>query len=72
MKCIKLINPTKNTEVGTIVRVTEAEADAKVLTGNWKFVPKSEYKSFLRPSADEPVKSERLEKLKKMRDKNGK
>jgi hypothetical protein len=66
MKCIKLINPTKNTEVGAIVRVTDAEADTKVLGGNWKFVSKSEYKSFLNPIvSDETEKPQKAKKTKK-------
>jgi hypothetical protein len=65
MKCIKLINSTKNTEVGTIVRVSDIEADTRVSTGSWKFVSKSEYKSFLKPEVSDVEKADKPEKKKK-------
>ena len=45
MKCIKSIKPTKNTEVGQIVRIDDIEAESKVRTGYWAYVAKSEWKS---------------------------
>jgi hypothetical protein len=45
MKCIKSIKPTKNTEVGQIVRIDDIEAESKVKTGYWAYVAKSEWKS---------------------------
>jgi len=44
MKCIQAIRETKYSSVGDIKRVTEVEADEKVSTGYWKFVPKMEWK----------------------------
>jgi len=44
MKCIKAIRATKYSEVGDIKRLTELEANEKVSTGYWKFVPKMEWK----------------------------
>lgn len=44
MKCIKSIKATKNTELGVFVRTNEIEAERKVNSGNWVYVPKSEYK----------------------------
>ena len=44
MKCIKVIKATKDHEVGTIRRVDDKEADSKVGTGYWMFIPKSEWK----------------------------
>lgn len=44
MKCIKAIKSTKYSEIGDIKRVSEAEAEEKVETGYWVYVPKSEYK----------------------------
>ena len=44
MKCIKSIKPTKNTEVGQIVRTNDVEAESKVKTGYWAYVAKSEWK----------------------------
>jgi hypothetical protein len=46
MKCIKTIKSTKNTEVGTIIRVNDADAENKVKTGYWQYVPKSEWKTY--------------------------
>jgi hypothetical protein len=45
MKCIKSIKPTKNTEVGQIVRIDDIDAESKVKTGYWAYVAKSEWKS---------------------------
>jgi len=44
MKCIQAIRETKYASVGDIKRVTEVEADEKVSTGYWKFIPKMEWK----------------------------
>ena len=48
MKCIKSIKPTKNTEVGQIVRINDIEAESKVKTGYWAYVAKSEWKESTR------------------------
>lgn len=45
MKCIKAIKSSKNVEVGTITRINDDEAEAKVNTGYWQYVPKSEWKA---------------------------
>ena len=45
MKCIKAIKSLKNTEVGTIKRVDDVEAETKVLTGYWKYTSKSDWKA---------------------------
>lgn len=44
MKCIKSIKSTKNTDTGVIIRTTDVEAESKVKTGYWSYVPKSEWK----------------------------
>lgn len=46
MKCIKAIKSTKNTEVGTMTRVNDVDAESKVKTGSWAYIPKTEYKSW--------------------------
>lgn len=46
MKCIKTIKSTKNTEVGTVVRINDAEAETKVKSGYWQYAPKSEWKAY--------------------------
>lgn len=50
MKCIKVVNETKENKFGTIRRVTDSEADGKVSTGYWAFCPKSEWKELRKPS----------------------
>jgi hypothetical protein len=46
MKCIKAIKSTNSVETGTIQRVKDTEADQKVDTGNFKYIPKSEWKLY--------------------------
>jgi hypothetical protein len=46
MKCIKSIKTMPNNPIGTIQRLNDKEADAKVNGGNWKYIPKSEWKAF--------------------------
>jgi len=49
MKCIKAIKSTKSVEAGQISRVDENDAEMKVKTGFWQYVPKSEWKAYTRP-----------------------
>lgn len=44
MKCIKSVRTSKNVEVGTINRINDVDAELKVKSGYWMYVPKSEYK----------------------------
>ena len=46
MKCIKSIKQSKSKEVGDIIRTTNVDADIKVKTGHWVFIPKSEWKDY--------------------------
>lgn len=48
MKCIQSIKASKNIETGMVARVSEIEAESKVKSGYWKYVPKSEWKSSTR------------------------
>ena len=50
MNCIKSIKETKNTQVGEIKRLEDKEANQKVDSGYWKFIPKSEWKLNTRKS----------------------
>ena len=50
MKCIKAVKATKNTEVGTIARLGDADAETKVKTGFLQYAPKSEWKTYTRPT----------------------
>ena len=44
MKCIKAIKQTKTYSLGEIRRVDNQDADEKVKSGVWMFIPKSEWK----------------------------
>jgi hypothetical protein len=44
MKCIQAIRTGKYSEVGDIKRVDDIDAQEKVTSGYWKFIPKSEWK----------------------------
>jgi hypothetical protein len=46
MKCIKSVTPTPNIPVGTIQRLSDKEANKKVKSGYFIYVPKSEWKKF--------------------------
>jgi phage pi2 protein 07 len=45
MKCIKSIKQSKSKEIGDIIRTTNVDADIKVKSGHWVFIPKSEWKT---------------------------
>ena len=55
MKCIKAIKATKYSVIGDIKRVTDIEANERVETGYWKFVPKMEWKESARKQKVEEV-----------------
>jgi hypothetical protein len=44
MKCIQAIKETKSYKLGEIRRTDDIDADQKVASGVWKFIPKSEWK----------------------------
>jgi hypothetical protein len=46
MKCIKSIKQSKSKEIGDIIRTTDSDAEVKVKSGHWIFIPKSEWKSY--------------------------
>jgi hypothetical protein len=45
MKCIKAIKASKTIEAGTIQRVDDVEAEARVKSNYWIYISKSEWKS---------------------------
>ena len=45
MKCIKAIKETKSYTLGEIRRTDDVDADQKVASGVWSFIPKSEWKA---------------------------
>ena len=44
MKCIKAIKSSKKIEAGTIKRVDDVEAEARVRSTYWQYISKAEYK----------------------------
>jgi hypothetical protein len=60
MKCIKAVKASKKTEIGTILRVDDVEAEARVKSTYWVYIPKAEWKAAQpkeEPKAVEPVKT---------------
>jgi hypothetical protein len=55
MKCIQAVKENNNYKLGHISRVENKEADIKVSTGLWKFVPKSKWKAETRGTTAEVV-----------------
>ena len=46
MKCVKVIKATPNNSLGSIQRLADKEADKKVDSGFFKYIPKSEWRAF--------------------------
>jgi hypothetical protein len=44
MKCIKCIKQTKTYDLGEIRRTDDIDAEQKVKSGNFKYIPKTEWK----------------------------
>jgi hypothetical protein len=60
MKCIKCIKVAKGYELDEVRRMDDIDANEKVKTGYWKFVPKSEWKAVTRKVKVNEVVSEQL------------
>ena len=56
MKCIRAIKETKSYSLGEIRRTDDQDAEEKVKSGVWVFIPKSEWKATRKPVAKEQVK----------------
>jgi hypothetical protein len=57
MKCIKCIRQTKSYDLDEIRRTDDQDAEDKVKSGTWKFIPKSEWKATLQKAV---VKSQTI------------
>ena len=57
MKCIKCIKQTKSYDLDEIRRTDDQDAEDKVKSGTWKFIPKSEWKATLKKAV---VKNETI------------
>ena len=60
MKCIKCIKVAKGYDLDEVRRMDDIDANEKVKTGYWKFVPKSEWKAVTRKVKVNEVVSEQL------------
>jgi hypothetical protein len=65
MKCIKAIKDGKYSVIGDIIRVSDTDADQKVETGYWMFIPKSEWKSSFKKEPQEVPETPKKKKSKK-------
>jgi hypothetical protein len=48
MKCIKNIKASKSYDLNEIRRTDDIDAEQKVKSGNWKYIPKEEWKAEVR------------------------
>lgn len=58
MKCIKAIKTSKKAEVGEIQRVDDVEAEVRVKSTYWVYIPKAEWK------AAQPKEEPKVEEVK--------
>ena len=58
MKCIKCIRQTKTYDLGEIRRTDDQDAEQKVSTGTFKFIPKSEWRESKGIVKEQQVKTE--------------
>jgi hypothetical protein len=78
MKCIKCIKQTKSYDLDEVRRMDDIDANEKVKTGYWKFVPKSEWKAVTRKVkvneivSEQPTEELSIEEKKLKRKKNDK
>jgi hypothetical protein len=63
MKCIKCIKVAKGYDLDEVRRMDDIDANEKVKTGYWKFVPKSEWKAATRKVKVNEVVNESTEEL---------
>lgn len=68
MKCIKAVTNIGRYKKGDILRVIDKDADRRVSTGDWMFIPKSEFKG----SDNKEVIHEVVEETKKKKSKKEK
>ena len=64
MKCIQAIKDNNSYKKGYIARVEDKEADLKVSTGYWSFIPKSLWKTEIRGTPPAVVQEEKPKKKK--------
>jgi len=78
MKCIKCIKVAKGYDLDEVRRMDDIDANEKVKTGYWKFVPKSEWKAATRKVkvnavvSEQPTEELSIEEKKLKRKKNDK
>lgn len=70
MKTIKVVRELKNQKVGDISRTSDKDADEKVMSGYYMFVPKSEWKKLVKQKVTDVETSKETEKPLKKNQKN--
>jgi len=70
MKCIKVIKELKTYKMGDVSRVTNKDADDKVMSGYFMYVPKSEWKQITKQKAEVAETSKENTKTLKKTQKN--
>jgi hypothetical protein len=68
MKCIQAIKDNNSYKKGYIARVEDKEADLKVSTGYWSFIPKSLWKTEIRGTTTAVLQEEPKKKKTKKQD----
>lgn len=68
MKCIQAVKENNNYKKGHIARVENKEADLKVSTGLWSFIPKSLWKTETRGETPQAVEETPKKKKSKKQD----
>ena len=64
MKCIKCIRQTKTYDLGEIRRTDDIDAEQKVKSGTFKYIPKTEWKGNKENIKVEKPKKEKIKKVK--------
>ncbi len=64
MKCIKAIKETKTYSLGEIRRVDNQDAEEKVKSGVWMFIPKSEWKLATRKPKNDQATDQATDQVK--------
>ena len=64
MKCVKSVRETKSSKIGDIVRISNNDANEKVSTGYWMYVPKKEWKEYSRKSNETSKETSKTIELK--------
>lgn len=68
MKCVKATRETKSSKIGDIIRVSNNDADEKVSTGYWMYIPKKEWKEYTRKPVETSKESTKTLEIKQKKE----